>query len=222
MLTDSILCEFILYFLCYLLKSYLNIDGTIASYDDSRMLSPSPSISVGIGLGRDRTPNQALPSREPSVSQPLNRMSISRATGAPMRASLSAANPFSSLVGSFSLSLSFFTFNANFSASITSGALKVIDDFRPASQLPSRPRTSSSLRQSKTVTKRAHVPSAGCNRFSANNNNAEEDDEEAAERRNAELVAVATTSVFKVPEGFKFGGGITPVRCSIVLIFVRI
>jgi hypothetical protein len=104
------------------------------------------------------------------------------------------------------------------STSATTGALKVIDNFRPASQPPSRPGTSSSLRQSKTVTKRAHVPSAGRNRFSANNDDVEEEDEEAAERRNAELVAVATTSVFKVPEGFKFGGGITPVRCSIVLL----
>ena len=77
--------------------------------------------------------------------------------------------------------------------SSTTPALKVIDNFRPASQPPSRPGTSSSLRQSKTVTKRAHVPSAGRNRFSANNDDVEEEDEEAAERRNAELVAVASS-----------------------------
>lgn len=94
----------------------------------------------------------------------------------------------------------------------TTPALKIIDNFRPASQPPSRPGTSSSLRQSKTVTKRAHVPSAGRNRFSANNDEVEEEDEEAVERRNAELLAVASSSVFKVPEGFKFGGSPTPVR----------
>ncbi|KAF8599616.1 hypothetical protein BDV93DRAFT_297521 [Ceratobasidium sp. AG-I] len=92
----------------------------------------------------------------------------------------------------------------------TTPALKVIDNFRPASQPPSRPGTSSSLRQSKTVTKRAHVPSAGRNRFSANNDDVEEEDEEATERRNAELLAVASSNVFKVPDGFKFGGSPTP------------
>lgn len=86
-----------------------------------------------------------------------------------------------------------------------SPALKVIDNFRPASQPPSRP--GSSLRQSKTITKRAHAPSAGRNRFSANNDE-EEEDEEAVEKRNAELLAVANANVFKVPEGFKFGAPI--------------
>ncbi|KAG9074446.1 hypothetical protein FRC06_010688, partial [Ceratobasidium sp. 370] len=73
----------------------LNVDTVIASHDDSRMMSPSPSVSVGVGLGRERTPSLALPIREPSVA--LNRMSVSRATGAPLRASLSASNPFASL-----------------------------------------------------------------------------------------------------------------------------
>ncbi|CAE6523260.1 unnamed protein product [Rhizoctonia solani] len=84
---------------------------------------------------------------------------------------------------------------------------KAADNFRPSSQPPSRP--GSSLRQSKTVTKRAHAHSAGRNRFSANNEE-EEGDEEAAEKRNAELLAVANTSVFKVPEGFKFGAPSAP------------
>ncbi|CAE7087429.1 unnamed protein product [Rhizoctonia solani] len=88
-----------------------------------------------------------------------------------------------------------------------SSPLKVIDNFRPASQPPSRP--GSSLRQSKTVTKRAHAHSAGRNRFSANNEE-EEEDEEAAEKRKAELLAVANANVFKVPEGFKFGAPLVP------------
>ncbi|KAG8762563.1 hypothetical protein FRC11_008806 [Ceratobasidium sp. 423] len=89
----------------------------------------------------------------------------------------------------------------------SSSALKVVDNFRPTSQPPSRP--GSSLRKNRTVTKRAHVPSAGRNRFSANNEE-EEEDEEAAEKRNAELLAVANASVFKVPEGFKFGVSSAP------------
>jgi hypothetical protein len=96
-----------------------------------------------------------------------------------------------------------------------SPALKVIDNFRPASQPPSRP--GSSLRQSKTITKRAHVPSAGRNRFSANNEE-EEEDEETVERRNAELLAVANANVFKVPEGFTFGSAPTPVSLRIIII----
>ncbi|KAF8717809.1 hypothetical protein RHS02_09265, partial [Rhizoctonia solani] len=88
-------------------------------------------------------------------------------------------------------------------ATTTASPLKVVDNFRPASQPPSRP--GSSLRQSKTITKRAHAHSAGRNRFSANNEE-EEGDEEAVEKRNAELLAVANASVFKVPEGFSFGG----------------
>ncbi|KAG9122613.1 hypothetical protein FRC07_000941 [Ceratobasidium sp. 392] len=330
------------------------------------MLSPSPSVSVGVGLGRERTPSGALAGRESSVA--LNRMSVSRATGAPIRASLSASNPFASLGKSSSVAperkksslvwddtlgvtsasnaeskgtlspsakntaerllnalenmhthtgdaqrprrrpppsvqvpspapsvpnklkrmiqpygevkvspkakgkgvqsrpmsglmkilmknkkesevedmeveespkpaesnklvapkpsakaeemVSTKDKNADKAADVdmdaqpaaptASPALKVIDNFRPASQPPSRPGTSSSLRQSKTITKRAHVPSAGRNRFSANNDDVEEEDEEAAERRNAELVAVANANVFKVPEGFKFGGSVTP------------
>ncbi|QRV75417.1 ribonuclease II [Ceratobasidium sp. AG-Ba] len=344
----------------------LNIDAAIAAHDDSRMLSPSPSVGhgSGIGLGRERTPNRALPGREPSVS--LSRVSVSRATGASMRASISASNPFASLGKSSSAAperrksalvwddtvgvttadntepkgtptpapaakntaerllnalenMHTHTGDAQRprrrpppsvqvptpgpsvpsklkrmiqpygevklspkakakgtqgrpmsglmkilmknkkdseaeemeveepvkatesvkppaavskpvekvaekskeadkpgdvdmdsqpgSAPTTSPALKVIDNFRPASQPPSRP--GSSLRQSKTVTKRAHVPSAGRNRFSANNEE-DEEDEEAIERRNAELVAVANASVFTVPEGFKFGGSVTP------------
>ncbi|CEL55366.1 proteophosphoglycan ppg4 [Rhizoctonia solani AG-1 IB] len=84
----------------------------------------------------------------------------------------------------------------------TSSPLKVVDNFKPASQPPSRP--GSSLRQSKTITKRAHAHSAGRNRFSANNEE-EDEDEDALEKRNAELLAVAHSNVFKVPEGFTFG-----------------
>ncbi|KAG8706868.1 hypothetical protein FRC08_000822 [Ceratobasidium sp. 394] len=339
----------------------LNLDAVIASHDDSRMMSPSPSVSVGVGLGRERTPSGALPGRESSVA--LSRMSISRATGAPLRASLSASNPFASLGKSSSVAPerkkptlvwddTFGVTSVNNvetkdtpvpsakntaerllnalenmhthtgdaqrprrrpppsvqvpapdpsvpnklkrmiqpygevkvspkakgkgaqnrpmsglmkilmkskkeseaedmdleeapkpaepmaaapqlpivaekaiikgkdadkvadvdmdSTSNTTPALKIIDNFRPASQPPSRPGTSSSLRQSKTITKRAHVPSAGRNRFSANNDDCEEEDDEAIERRNAELVAAANASVFKVPEGFKFGGSVTP------------
>ncbi|KAG8738967.1 hypothetical protein FRC10_006299 [Ceratobasidium sp. 414] len=341
----------------------LNIDAAIASHDDSKMMSPSPSVSVGVGLGRERTPSMALPNRESSVA--LNRVSVSRATGAPLRVSLSASNPFASLGKSSSVaperkkptlvwddtlgvtSASDAETKADTPApsakntaerllnalenmhthtgdaqrprrrpppsvqvpsplpsvpnklkrmiqpygevkvspkakgkgaqrrpinglmkmlmknkkesetedmdveespkptestkptetvpqppaeaekvatkdkaadkaadvdmdSTSTPALKIIDNFRPASQPPSRPGTSSSLRQSKTITKRAHVPSAGRNRFSANNDDAEEEDEEAIERRNAELVAAANASVFKVPEGFKFGGSVTP------------
>ncbi|KAG8727406.1 hypothetical protein FRC12_022528 [Ceratobasidium sp. 428] len=345
----------------------LNIDAAIAAHDDSRMLSPSPSVSVGVGLGRDRTPSRALPGRESSVA--LNRMSVSRATGAPIRASLSASNPFASLGKSSSVAperkksslvwddalgvtsasnaetkdtpapsakntaerllnalenMHTHTGDAqrprrrpppsvqvpspgpsvpnklkrmiqpygevkvspkakgksvqsrpmsglmkilmkskkdseaedmdmeespkatesikpaitapklvakaeqpaakdkdtekagdvdmdsqSNSTSNTTPALKVIDNFRPASQPPSRP--GSSLRQGKAITKRAHVSSVGRNRFSANNDDGDDCDEEAIERRNAELVAVASANVFKVPEGFKFGGSVTPV-----------
>ncbi|CCO28887.1 hypothetical protein BN14_02886 [Rhizoctonia solani AG-1 IB] len=76
----------------------------------------------------------------------------------------------------------------------TSSPLKVVDNFKPASQPPSRP--GSSLRQSKTITKRAHAHSAGRNRFSANNEE-EDEDEDALEKRNAELLAVAHSNVFK-------------------------
>ncbi|CAE6410835.1 unnamed protein product [Rhizoctonia solani] len=91
-------------------------------------------------------------------------------------------------------------------ATTTNSPLKVVDNFRPASQPPSRP--GSSLRQSKTVTKRAHAHSAGRNRFSANNE--EEEDDEAIEKRNAELRAVADANVFKVPDGFTFGVSSAP------------